>query len=61
MRQIFKSIDTDNSGAISLNEMHEFMQDETLRLQDAITTSKGNALLQCRGLFFLWFAHAPDR
>jgi len=34
MKEIFRSIDTDNSGAITLEEMHTFLQDDTLALQE---------------------------
>jgi len=34
MKEIFKSIDADDSGAISLQEMQAYMSDESLHLQD---------------------------
>mmetsp|Transcript_41947 Transcript_41947/g.96261 ORF Transcript_41947/g.96261 Transcript_41947/m.96261 type:complete len:709 (-) Transcript_41947:145-2271(-) len=34
MKEIFRSIDADNSGSISLKEMQAYMEDETLKLQE---------------------------
>jgi len=43
LKEIFKAIDIDNSGAISLEEMESFLSDDTLKLQEYFEALELNA------------------